>query len=263
MRVVVAGLYKTGTKTLKQALETLGYNVWDVSEQLNAVCGGPMAWEDLLQTNADPIVQLQKMLQYCDAVTDGPSAVLAPEVAQAFPESKVVLCVRDNEHVWYKSYEKSRDTLNWNFFVQFFRLLSHTARRRYEIMRLVNDSLSSGRFSTGVYSLSFGLSPVLCKHAYLAHNALVEEQVPENRLLKFNVKEGWKPLCDFLGHEVPSVPFPHANRGAFNASLPGFLDYMRYNSAKDTRNKVFMETAFALMAIATTFLALYIAFHLN
>lgn len=62
MRVVVAGLYKTGTKTLKEALETLGYEVWDVSEQLNAVCGGPEAWQNLLQKNLDLIPQLQKVI---------------------------------------------------------------------------------------------------------------------------------------------------------------------------------------------------------
>lgn len=154
-------------------------------------------------------------------------------------------------------------TLNWNFFIQFVRLLSHTARRRYEIMRLVNDSLSSGRFSSGVHSLAFGLSPILCKHAYNAHNALVRKNVPAHRLLTFNVKEGWEPLCAFLERDMPGVPFPHANRGAFNASLPGFLDYIRFNSVKETRNKVFLETVFALLAIAATFLALSIAFHLN
>lgn len=60
------------------------------------------------------------MLQHCDAVTDGPCAVLASEVAEAFPESKVILCVRDDEHVWYRSYEKSRDVSDLEF--RFFKL---------------------------------------------------------------------------------------------------------------------------------------------
>merc|ERR1712224_2716 len=50
---------------------------------------------------------------------------------------------------------------------------------------------------------------------YRAHNDLVRKTVPDDRLLIFNVKEGWEPLCDFLGKEVPDgVPFPNVNESA-------------------------------------------------
>lgn len=47
--------------------------------------------------------------------------------------------------------------------------------------------------------------------AYLDWNEEVRRNVPSERLLVFNVKEGWAPLCRFLGKEIPDVPFPHAN----------------------------------------------------
>ncbi len=50
-------------------------------------------------------------------------------------------------------------------------------------------------------------------HAFHAHNAAVKESVPADKLLVFEVKEGWQPLCDFLGVAVPDVPFPHLNSG--------------------------------------------------
>lgn len=46
---------------------------------------------------------------------------------------------------------------------------------------------------------------------YMAHNDAVKKHVPKNRLLVFNVKDGWEPLCEFLSKEVPHVPFPNVN----------------------------------------------------
>ena len=49
---------------------------------------------------------------------------------------------------------------------------------------------------------------------YEAHNAQVKAHVPADRLLVFNVKEGWAPLCAFLGKQVPNEPFPFVNESA-------------------------------------------------
>lgn len=49
------------------------------------------------------------------------------------------------------------------------------------------------------------------KKYYREHNELVRRVVPKEKLLEYNVKEGWGPLCRFLGKEVPDVPFPHVN----------------------------------------------------
>jgi len=52
-----------------------------------------------------------------------------------------------------------------------------------------------------------------CIAQYIRHIDEVKTSVPEERLLVFSVTEGWEPLCRFLGHPVPAIPFPHANAG--------------------------------------------------
>lgn len=54
----------------------------------------------------------------------------------------------------------------------------------------------------------------LCVQAYNKHVAEVKAHVPPDKLLVFNVKEGWGPLCKFLNKPVPAEPFPHLNEGA-------------------------------------------------
>ena len=58
------------------------------------------------------------------------------------------------------------------------------------------------------------------RRKYLAHIVNVKSLVPEEDLLIWNVKDGWEPLCKFLGHETPNLPIPHENKTgdmAFNA----------------------------------------------
>jgi hypothetical protein len=43
------------------------------------------------------------------------------------------------------------------------------------------------------------------------HTAAVKEAVPADRLLVWDAKEGWEPLCEFLGVDVPPMPLPHVN----------------------------------------------------
>ena len=57
------------------------------------------------------------------------------------------------------------------------------------------------------------LSRENCTRVLNAHNAEVQERVPPDRLLVFRVQDGWEPLCEFLGHDVPDEPFPKTNEG--------------------------------------------------
>uniref|UniRef100_H2YF19 Sulfotransferase n=1 Tax=Ciona savignyi TaxID=51511 RepID=H2YF19_CIOSA len=263
MKVVVAGLYKTGTKSMKEALEILGYDVWDVSEQLNHA-GGVEQWEKLLNKSGDTKPLLAKMLAHCEAVTDGPAAVLSAEIFKTFPTCKVILCVRDNEDVWFESYRRNRDTLNGNFLLRFMRLVSPTVARRFDLMKLVNDAISCGRFVNSLPSFNpRGISPLLCKRAYLAHIAHLKSVVPPNQLLVFNVKEGWVPICPFLEKEVPQVQFPHANRNSSNATSSGVYRYAMFSSVKAVRKQVAIELIIALFTAFVTFLAVLIVFLLK
>jgi len=60
---------------------------------------------------------------------------------------------------------------------------------------------------------------------YVEYMKSVQESIPSERLLTFNVKQGWGPLCEFLGHPVPEgIPFPHVHT---RAKLQGEMDFLR------------------------------------
>lgn len=61
------------------------------------------------------------------------------------------------------------------------------------------------------------------KHGITKHNEHIKKLVPKERLLEFHPKDGWKPLCDFLGKEVPEGDFPNINEGS---SLKSMLDQL-------------------------------------
>jgi hypothetical protein len=198
MKLINAGLGRTGTTSLKVALERLGYgpcfHMFDVvgdearlAQWEKVVCDGQSPdWDALFDG-------------YASAV-DGPPAVYYREMAKAFPDAKMVLTVRDAER-WYQS---TYDTLYQ------FVLMNESKRpdprsmpaRIYRVTStMVWDGLFGGRFSDKEHAIE----------VFDRHNREVVESFEAGRLLVYDVKQGWEPLCEFLGADVPSDPFPHAN----------------------------------------------------
>jgi hypothetical protein len=77
-------------------------------------------------------------------------------------------------------------------------------RARPMIEEIVWERDLDGRFEDREYAIE----------TFERHNEEVEQRVPTDKLLVYEVKEGWGPLCEFLGVEVPDKPFPHLNDGA-------------------------------------------------
>ena len=92
MKVICAGLSKTGTKSMAKALRILGYNVYDFEEHFKF---HGQEWLDVYETDKAP--DFYSMYKDVDAVTDGPPNVFFAEILEAFPDSKVIPMVRDNE----------------------------------------------------------------------------------------------------------------------------------------------------------------------
>ena len=202
MKVICAGMSKTGTKSMVSALTILGYSVHDAGEQwffhMDEYVGA-------LESNEMP--DFASMYANVDAVTDIPANKFFEEIFHAFPSSKVVLMIRDDEEAWLKSLLKTMeiwDSLTskpWVIIGFIFTPTGRKLRRLIEgcrklIFRIPNESDPNESY----------------KSAYRGHNERVRSVIPQEKLLVFNVKEGWKPLCEFLGIDVPDVPFPHLNR---------------------------------------------------
>ena len=203
MKVICAGLIKTGTKSLAKALRELGFSVYDVEEHVSFHL---QPWHAILVEAKEP--DFLSMYRDVDAVTDVPANAFYEEILKAFPDAKVILSERNNEDVWLTSWMKQMEMLlsmeREPHSVLLF-ALSSSCRKAWKIV------LRSLQFVLGISNVSVNESKFLLKKKYREHNERVKAVVPPEQLLVYNVKQGWEPICKFLGRDIPSCSFPHEN----------------------------------------------------
>ena len=195
MKVICAGMGKTGTKSIAKALRLLGFEVFDWEEQIFDFMDH---WLNVFQNGAAP--DMNHVYENADAVVDIPGVFFWEEMLEAFPDCKVILSERD-EDSWVKSFVNQLEALDAVRSV-FARTFSPTLRKISLIGRASIRALYGSRKTTPTY---------VFRKRYRIHNHRVKSMVPPNKLLLYNVNQGWKPLCDFLGCDIPTVAFPHEN----------------------------------------------------
>jgi hypothetical protein len=213
---------RTGTLTQKLALEMLGlgpcYHMVDVLADLDQAA----LWERALDGEA----VWPEILGGFNSTVDWPGGYFYRELMNAYPEAKVLLSVRDAE-AWELSMRQTVWAVRHG--ESLIRLLS-SAQAQVDpqwraflnmIDRLVWED--KGTFASG------HAEPQQLIDAMRSHNADVQRTVPPERLLVFNVAEGWEPLCEFLEVPVPQQPFPHVNdrREFLNRIIDGSLHALR------------------------------------
>ena len=204
MRLIGAGLPRTGTLTQKVALETLGlepcYHWVNVIADLDQVG----VWNRALDGEAP----WDEVFGGFQATVDWPGGYFWRELMDRYPDAKVLLSVREAEK-WEPSF---RETI-WNmcFGESLIRLIS-SARGQVDpqwsrYLRLVDRMFwgEQGTFADGHET------PEQLMEQFERHNEQVEAAVPPERLLVWSVTEGWEPLCAFLEVDVPEEPLPHVN----------------------------------------------------
>lgn len=148
-------------------------------------------------------------------MTDHPCVCFGEDLIKAYPEAKVVLSVRDNVDVWYKSVEQTI----WPFIKMRYgprQSLSAKLMCMFGLIPPLPGNFQEMTNMSAKYS-GFGEFPEKGKQYYLEQNEKIRQLVPKERLLEFNVKEGWGPLCEFLGKEAPTHPFPRHNDSKYFA----------------------------------------------
>lgn len=183
LRVVGAGLGRTGTHTLKVVLERLldgpchhMVELFAHPEQVPMWAAGK--WEHALEGYV--------------SMVDWPGAAYWREIAEANPDALVLLSVRRDADEWYRSasqtifpaMEKVPDGDPWGD----------------AIKALVRDHIGQDWHDAEA-----------TKAAYDRHNAEVRATIPSSRLLEWRATDGWAPLCEALGVDVPDEPFPVTN----------------------------------------------------
>lgn len=199
LRVISAGLSRTGTSSLHAALELLGFRgIHHDGGRLDDVISG---------ANQEPDF---RRFDDVDTVGDLPYSAFYRELAEAYPQSKVVLTVRDIDD-WWKSVARLFNVIAP---VPEHPRFAHRIARRFGLPGENPADAWRRQLRNLVYGSSVA-SEFLYKKKFAEHNALVQAAIPSERLLVMDVcaGEGWEKLCPFLGVNIPNTPFPHANRG--------------------------------------------------
>ena len=214
LAVIGAGLGRTGTLSLHAALERLGFAPCEHMTNCFAHPERFALWlEAAGRKRAGAPIDWQPLFAGYRATVDWPGAFFWRELTAAHPEARVILTVRDPAR-WYDS---ARTTI---YAATQARTATPAARLLYGLLGWVDPGASRG-FRTvqeTVWDGTFGGSfenRADALRIFAAHDHDVETAISPERLLIFDVKQGWEPLCAFLGVSVPqNEPFPHANDAA-------------------------------------------------
>ena len=193
IEVIGAGFGRTATASLKRALEVLGFGPCDhMHENFDHPERFALWREAMHRKDAGEPIDWRPLLSDYRAVVDWPGEHFWRELASAHPQAKVVLTVRDPDR-WCDSISTT-----------IFPLLLHLAETGGE--SLPGDIILDRTFAHRTDDRAHVMA------VYAAHNEAVREEIGPDRLLVFDVKEGWEPLCAFLGLPVPDgEAFPHLN----------------------------------------------------
>uniref|UniRef100_H2ZG75 Sulfotransferase n=1 Tax=Ciona savignyi TaxID=51511 RepID=H2ZG75_CIOSA len=164
MKVICAGMIKTGTKSMTEALRILGFSVYDYMENLEYLGDD---WLKLLEKGGGS-EDFRRMYENVDAVADVPPAHFWDEIHKAFPESKIILTMRDTEEEWIKSVDKQMKAVGIPilFFIRFF---SPTGRKMMYYSSLVANAVF-GHDSKFSFFKPPSFNNFLMKMAYRRHN---------------------------------------------------------------------------------------------
>jgi hypothetical protein len=194
MNVIGAGFGRTGTLSLKIALEMLGQGP---CLHMLQVLDDPERATLFSRAAEGDLASLDKALEGYGSTVDWPGTSFWRELTVRHPAAKVVLTVRDPQR-WY-------DSCHGTIFQAAEAALSEggaaVTAQTAMLRALIWDGTFGGRFADREHTV----------RVFTEHNEAVRREVPAQRLLEFEVAQGWQPLCDFLGVPVPDAPFPRAN----------------------------------------------------
>lgn len=223
LEVICVGLPRSATESLQHALLKLGYNHthhgWDVIFEKPAQT---QRWARLARRkflgeddNGDCTItaaDFDEVIGNCMAVTDAAGSCFVPEMVRAYPNAKVILNKRSDLDKWHAS---ANQNLVGVFRSYVFWIMSYLSRECFwawhvyeRLMWAAMFRSLDGRLDTGVTRTG--------KWVYREHNDMIRGLCArEGRpMLEWSVEDGWQPLCEFLGKNVPKEDFPRTNDAA-------------------------------------------------
>lgn len=192
VQVIGAGVGRTGTYSLKLAINRLGLGPCHHMEEIlhNMPVHVPL-WSAAAAGEADWV----RIYDGYESAVDWPTACFFRELLREYPSARFVLTKRDPER-WADS-----------FGTTIYKLLAGRDQAPEEMhawLDMAGDVIAKTGFPPG-------LDRGELIQAFIAHNDAVKETIPAGQLLEFEVKEGWEPLCTFLDAPIPAEEFPRSN----------------------------------------------------
>jgi len=204
LQVIGAGFGRTGTSSLKAALKQLGFSKCHHMDEVMPSRAQARYWLALAERGVDSSdFGWDEIFEGFRASCDWPSSAYWEELHRHYPEARIILTVRDEER-WYDSCLETIYTLSFLVPTWFVRMIPPLDRIVRMVMATVWDGVFHGRFEDREYAIEI----------YRAHVAYVKANAPPDKLLVFEAKQGWEPLCEFLGVPIPEGSYPHLNDSA-------------------------------------------------
>lgn len=190
LKVIGAGFGRTGTDSMREALDILGLGP---CHHMRALLGDPELKAKWRSRAAYGTPDWSEIFEGFSSTIDWPSAHYWPELVEAYPEAKVILTWRTAES-WWKSFEAT-------------------------ILPVWQSSTETEEEAPGSQLLArvFDWKEPTREHCIAVYERNVARalaEVPPGRLLVHRIGDGWEPLCAFLGEPVPEVPYPSSNSTA-------------------------------------------------
>jgi hypothetical protein len=219
VRVIATGLPRTGTSSLKAALQEIGYGPCQHMENLFNTPRLVGLWIELFETGT---TDFNALLEGFQSTSDFPGCLHYQKLMEVHPDAKIILNQRDPEQ-WYESIVKTiyavvprteEEKANLNEKAKQSPKFAGMAKG----LKFVDDYLLSGFLGGNILDKDDAIK------RYLAHEAEVKAFVPADRLLELPLGAGWKPLCEFLDVPVPTSEYPFKNkRNDFLKQLGGAI----------------------------------------
>ncbi len=209
LEVVDLSLGRTGTMSLKHALEELGFTKCYHFIDLYNNPEHPSTW---LSASRGEKIDWERLFEGYKATVYWTTCYDYSELLKHYPDARVVLTVRDPEK-WYQSvhntiYRFNRLTIPRKILLLTIGLFKPEFKKLYAMWQLQEQTLWQNTFKGKFHNKEYAIE------VFNNHIEEIKSNVPANRLLVYNVKDGWEPLCQFLKVPLPDTSFPHINDSA-------------------------------------------------
>ena len=217
MEVICAGWGRTGTRSLKYALEYLTSRQSYHMQNILLNKHDANLWHDLIFNNYNNIsFNWETIFKGYGACLDFPSCNYYKELMEFYPNAKVILTIRNDDN-WIKSWNVLNDKVLNSFTFKFLAKIPYTS---FKLQKDIHNKMILGQ--SGAFKGA--MTDKTIKQKFNEWNQAVIDYVPKDRLLVYEVKDGWKPICDFLDKPVPEIPFPYKNKTKNMGRMSRFIN---------------------------------------